>query len=154
MQFAPGSVVARNRPRPVSDLTHMDDQHAQRLQRLAIEALSNLRSWLWEQHGALLPDDMAAISREEAQRYEACLHWFAAIEDVLHTLQSAGPVPSATLLSAEPLLPPAAPSAVSPDEPPPTLRVTPAERPSSRSGVWHRTIALEPRAARPEASAA
>ena len=86
MQFAPGSVVARNRPRAVSDLTHMDDQHAQRLQRLAIEALSNLRSWLWEQHGALLPDDMAAISPEEAQRYEACLHWFAAIEDVLHTL--------------------------------------------------------------------
>jgi hypothetical protein len=121
----------------------MNDQHAQRLQRLAIEALSNLRSWLWEQHGALLPDDVAAISREKAQRYAACLQWYSAIEDVLHTLHSAGPVPSAALLAGEPLLPPPTPPSVSRDEPPPTLRVTPAERPTSRSGVWHRTIALE-----------
>lgn len=126
----------------------MDDQHAQRLQRLAIEALSNLRSWLWEQHGALLPDDLAAIPRDEARRYAAYLQWYSAIEDVLHTLQSAGPVPSAALLAGEPLLPPPAPRAVSCDEPPPTLRVTPAPRPTSRSGVWHRTISVEPTAAR------
>lgn len=147
MQFAPDLVVARNRSRPLSDLTHMDDPHAQRLQRLAIEALTHLRSWLWEQHGALLPDDVAAVSREEAQRYAACLSWYSAIEDVLHTLHSAGPAPSAALLAGESLLPRTAPR-VCGDEPPPTLRVTPAERPSSHSGVWHRTIAVEPSAAR------
>ncbi|HEU4576782.1 MAG TPA: hypothetical protein VFS67_00910 [Polyangiaceae bacterium] len=131
----------------------MDDPHAQRLQRLAIEALSNLRSWLWEQHGALLPDDVAAISREQAQRYAACLQWYSAIEEVLHTLHSAGPVPSAALLASAPLLPPPGPNAPARDEPPPTLRVTPA--PSSRSGIWHRTIALEPPGAQPaERSAA
>ena len=133
----------------------MDDQHAQRLQRLAIEALSNLRSWLWEQHGALLPDDVAAISRAHAQRYAACLQWYAAIEDVLQTLHSAGPVPSAALLACEPLLSAPVPQALSGDEPPPTLRVTPALRPTSRSGIWHRTIALEPPGAQPaEQSAA
>jgi len=154
MQFAPASVAARNRSRPASDLTHMDDQHAQRLQRLAIEALSNLRSWLWEQHGALLPDDVADISRELAQRYEGCLRWFSAIEEALTILHAAGPVPSAALLAGEPILPPPVPHAVAGDEPPPTLRVTPAERPTSRSGVWHRTITLEPRARRSEQSAA
>jgi hypothetical protein len=126
----------------------MDDQYAQRLQRLAIEALSNLRSWLWEQHGALLPNDVSAISRQEARGYAACLQWYSAIEDVLHTLQSAGPVPTAALLAGEPLLPPPAPRALSCDEPPPTLRVTAAERPTSGSGIWHRTIALEPLGAR------
>jgi hypothetical protein len=122
----------------------MDDQHAQRLQRLAIEALSNLRSWLWEQHGALLPDDVAAISRGQAQRFAACLQWYSAIEDVLHTLQSVGPVPGAALLADEPPLLPPAPRALPGDEPPPKLRVTPADRPTSHSGTWHRTIALEP----------
>jgi hypothetical protein len=121
----------------------MDDSHAQRLQRLAIEALSSLRSWLWEQHGALLPHDMAGISREQAQRYAACLQWYSAIEEVLHKLHTAGPVPSAALFAGVPLLPPSAPQAPESDEPPPTLRVTPAERPSARSGIWHRTIALE-----------
>jgi hypothetical protein len=140
MQFAPHPTFARNRSPPRSDLTHMYDQHAQRLQRLALEALGNLRSWLWEQHGALLPDDVAAISRDEAQRYAACLQWYSAIEDVLRTLQSAGPVPGAALLASEPS---ARGRAASRDEPAPTLRVPPVERPSARSGLWHRTIALE-----------
>jgi hypothetical protein len=126
----------------------MDDPHAQRLQRLAIEALSNLRSWLWEQHGALLPDNLAAISPAQAQRYAGCLQWYSAIEGVLHTLQSAGPLPSAALLAGEPFLLSPMPPAATRDEPPPTLRVTPAERPAARSGIWHRTIALEPPAAR------
>lgn len=125
----------------------MDDLHAQRLQRLAIEALSNLRSWLWEQHGALLPDDVGAISREGARRYAACLQWYSAIEEALQTLHAAGPVPGAALAAGERLLASLDPRAAAPsDEPPPTLRVTPAERPTSRSGVWHRTIAVEPAA--------
>jgi hypothetical protein len=132
----------------------MDDPHAQRLQRLAIEALGSLRSWLWEQHGALLPHDVAAISREEAQRYAACLSWYSAIEDVLRTLHSAGPVPSAALLAGESLLPRAVPRVVCGDEPPPTLRVTPAAPPTARSGDWHRTIAVESTTARLSAQSA
>ena len=133
----------------------MDDLHAQRLQRLAIEALTSLRSWLWEQHGALLPDDVAAISRVEARRYEGCLHWYAAIDEALATLHAAGPVPSAALAVGERFLTDFTQRPVEPtDEPPPTLRVTPAERPSSSSGVWHRTITVEPASRRRAARSA
>lgn len=64
----------------------MFDSRAAQLQQQATEALSDLRTWIWGRHGALLPDDLAGITRAEAERYSAYLDWFSRVEEVLLAL--------------------------------------------------------------------
>jgi len=132
----------------------MDDMHAQSLQAQAIEALSNLRAWIWAQHATLLPDDVSTVTREQAERYSAYLEWYTTVETALQALEVAAPPFAEQCLPAAPrdTQPTYAPEPTEKaqragEEPalppiPPTLRVTPAPRPLSRSGVWHRTIAI------------
>lgn len=77
----------------------MFDTRAARLQQQAIEALSDLRAWIWGRHGLLLPDDLASITREEAERYSAYLDWFSRVEEVLIGL-AASATQAATGLAA------------------------------------------------------
>jgi hypothetical protein len=129
----------------------MDDMQAQRLQEQAIEALAQLRAWIWNQHATLLPDDVSTITREQAARYAAHLDWYTTVDTALQALEVAAPSfgePCAAAqepaeLAAE--LPVAAPA-------PPTARVKPDARLTSRSGVWHRTIAVSSPAAQDRVS--
>ncbi|MEO8180233.1 MAG: hypothetical protein ABI895_15465 [Deltaproteobacteria bacterium] len=119
----------------------MDDMHAQGLQEQAIEALAQLRAWIWTQHATLLPDDVSTITREQAARYAAHLDWYTTVDTALQALERAAPSFSEPCAAAEEPaelaaeLPAAAPA-------PPTARVTPDARLTARSGVWHRTIAV------------
>jgi hypothetical protein len=74
----------------------MFDSRAEELQQQAVEALSDLRAWIWQRHAALLPDDLAAIRREEAERYAAVLDWYSRIEESLLALAASGARPAAT----------------------------------------------------------
>jgi hypothetical protein len=49
-----------------------DEQHAQLLQRHAVEALSEVRAWVWAHHSQLLPS-VGSVTREQAQGYAAYL---------------------------------------------------------------------------------
>ncbi|MEY2935848.1 MAG: hypothetical protein RL033_6597 [Pseudomonadota bacterium] len=85
-----------------TDLTSMFDSRARELQQQAVEALSDLRAWIWQRHAALLPDDLAAITRGEAERYAAVLDWYSRIEDSLLALAAAGARPAAALAAVAP----------------------------------------------------
>src|SRR4051794_26507142 len=69
----------------------MDDRHAQSLQNQALQALSQLGAWIWQQHETLLPDDLSTVTREQAQRYSAYLEWYTTVETALRALEVAAP---------------------------------------------------------------
>ena len=73
----------------------MFDSRAAQLQKQALDALSDLRTWIWGRHGAMLPDDLASITREEAERYAAYLDWYSRVEEVLLALTASGVLPTA-----------------------------------------------------------
>jgi hypothetical protein len=95
----------------------MDDRQAQSLQKQAIEALSLLRAWIWTRQETLLPDDLSGVTREQAARYAAYLEWDTTVDIAMQALTAAAPT------------------------------FGDAPRASSRSGVWHRTIAVSALAA-------
>lgn len=64
----------------------MFDSRAARLLDQALEALSDLRTWIWGHHSALLPDDLGSITREEAERYASYLDWYSRVEEVILAL--------------------------------------------------------------------
>ncbi|MEY4547238.1 MAG: hypothetical protein RL685_3433 [Pseudomonadota bacterium] len=80
----------------------MFDARARELQQQAVEALSDLRAWIWQRHAALLPDDLAAITRAEAERYAAVLDWYSRIEESLLALAAAGARPAAAPAAVAP----------------------------------------------------
>src|SRR6185436_12711223 len=101
-RHAPCVTKAGNPPWVRADSTYMDDMHAQSLQAQAIEALSNLRAWIWAQHATLLPDDVSTVTREQAERYSAYLEWYTTVETALQALEVAAPPFAEQCLPAAP----------------------------------------------------
>jgi len=65
-----------------------NEEDAQLLQRHAIEALSEVRAWVWAHHARQLPDS-ATVTREQAESYAAYLEWFSRIDAAIRTLDPA-----------------------------------------------------------------
>lgn len=140
----------------------MFDSHAARLQQHALEALSDLRSWIWERHGALLPDDLGSITREAAERYVAHLDWFSLVEEVMLALAASAAQATAVLATAatpaaptQPATPelPAAPA--TPQQLEALLGAPTVRAPSSHGGSehalgWQRVVAVSSTLSPPE----
>ena len=106
-----------------------------------MEALAQLRAWIWTQHATLLPDDVSTVTREQAARYAAHLDWYTTVDTALQALEVAAPPFGEPCAAAQ--KPAQLPAELPTEAPaPPTARVTPDARLTSRSGVWHRTIAV------------
>lgn len=129
----------------------MFDARAALLHEHAIEALSDLRTWIWGRHAELLPEDLASISRADAERYAAYLDWYSRVEEVLLAL-------AASAAAAQPLLEPtgtgAAPAGRAPTTPgsasrrdeellaAPTVRAPSSYAPARRNDGWQPVIAV------------
>jgi hypothetical protein len=134
----------------------MFDSRAAQLQKQALEALSDLRVWIWGRHAALLPDDLAAITREEAERYAAYLDWYSRVEEVLLALGSAGTGSAGAGTTSEPALdvaalapaqrwsaaPPAQPAALHEQLMAPTVRAPGSSSCAAGASGWQRMISL------------
>lgn len=131
----------------------MFDSRAAQLQQQAIEALSDLRTWIWGRHGALLPDDLASITREEAERYAAYLDWYSRVEEVLLALaasaaQAASMLVAPAVSARQPHVEPAparalpAPAHLEALLSAPTVRVPSSHGIATRADGWQPMIAV------------
>ena len=126
----------------------MFDSRAARLQQQAMEALSDLRTWIWGQHAALLPDDLASITREQAERFAAYLDWYSRVEEVILALAAAAEAAVAALAVAPQPAPRPAPAAPSEQVAAPATReeqlAAPTVRPTSSQGASERSNGWPP----------
>ena len=66
-----------------------DEEHAQLLQRHALQALQEVRSWVWGHHQ--LPD-APTVTREAATAYAAYLEWVTRLDIALNALDETASV--------------------------------------------------------------
>lgn len=128
----------------------MFDSRAAQLQQQAVEALSDLRTWIWGRHGEMLPEDLASITRAEAERYAAYLDWFSLVEEVMLALVAsaaqatealAAPASAAARAHAQPApAPPLAQLAAQLSAP--TVRAPASQGAAQRKSGWQPVIAV------------
>jgi hypothetical protein len=151
-QAGASSAKTGNFATPSTDWTCMFDSRAAQLQQQAIEALSDLRTWIWGRHAELLPDDLAGIGREDAERYAAYLDWYSRVEEVMLALVASGALvaplavePAAEQPAGAPAvaeLPATTPVAIDERLLVPTVRAPSSYAAPERSNGWQRVISV------------